>query len=702
MISALARVCVRPDSWPSVWKACLACAKNKRALAIEFATDLLAEGRFFPADDLLGAGASSSSAPLAERQHWFDISLRSSDFESIMDALRTHEHSFKPSPLASSFESYWADSIECGGIGFILSSNLAARNPSPGFFSDDHRMALQANSDAEECSRFARVSVTELCTRSGYVLGCSSSTSVSAVRGGAKVASLIRASELTPGDSIVLCSGFYASDPYDWDAQPCLVPETLEHIARDIVAIWVPEAAVEEPWVGVFASFQPSEACAFVRRLWVYCGRPSGGFVIGNCSPRTAGVLQTVMLGLGLPTNRVRIEEGWNFTICSVGAYESFGSIVAAATEEAAVLAAALRCSSCHASVLPETVVYVSTDKGANIPRCIPHAMLDTGAIGPFNVDRRRLPPRMPKGLVDLSAHVSRQGKIVWGRLAATVHLAARFLDGAYSHRRFGIIAETRRCIGIGITGIAECLIRMRIAYGSIGAYRVLLRIAEFVRYHAMQESMLMAVASGPCPVWKLTSYSDGTWQPPTPIEGAELWGDEVAQSSAAGDDGFPANSLNWDWLRETIAKVGIRNAFVASLSASPAEFGRVLRMPPSSAFMASPLASLWCDREGERRLLPDVEDVLAEWIQQPERLVLAKKIRNRLVYDLPPIPASLLKCGDDVDWVERMAMHAAVQCWFDGPVSLGIAVADSTDLMSAVYCAEKSKLSSLFAHPIQ
>ena len=104
-------------------------------------------------------------------------------------------------------------------------------------------------------------------------------------------------------------------------------------------------------------------------------------------------------------------------------------------------------------------------------------------------------------------ARMVTDGRVDWERLAATVRLAARFLDDVIEVNRFPVpeIEEATRAtrkIGVGVMGLAELLAGLGIPYDSEEAVRLGGRIARLVREEATRASAELAAERGPFPLW--------------------------------------------------------------------------------------------------------------------------------------------------------------------------------------------------------
>jgi ribonucleoside-diphosphate reductase alpha chain len=116
-------------------------------------------------------------------------------------------------------------------------------------------------------------------------------------------------------------------------------------------------------------------------------------------------------------------------------------------------------------------------------------------------------------GSINLSRMIA-NGKINWQKLAATVKIAAHFLDNVIDMNKFplAIIREkTRenRKIGLGVMGFADMLIKLGIPYDSEEALKKAEEIMKFVLKNAEEASKELAQQRGEFPNFKYSIYHE-------------------------------------------------------------------------------------------------------------------------------------------------------------------------------------------------
>src|SRR6266702_3892229 len=117
-------------------------------------------------------------------------------------------------------------------------------------------------------------------------------------------------------------------------------------------------------------------------------------------------------------------------------------------------------------------------------------------------------------GALNLSAFVH-NGQMDWERLAETSKVAMRFLDNVIDANEY-FIEENReaqlgtRRTGLGTMGLADALIKMRVAYGSEASVPVIERIYTTIRDAAYEASTDIAAEKGAFPRFEREKYMQG------------------------------------------------------------------------------------------------------------------------------------------------------------------------------------------------
>ncbi len=110
--------------------------------------------------------------------------------------------------------------------------------------------------------------------------------------------------------------------------------------------------------------------------------------------------------------------------------------------------------------------------------------------------------------------------------------------EAEYSNKR-------HRPIGIGIQGMADTFIQLRMPFDSDEARQLNKEIFETMYYAAVETSMELAIEEGPYETWKGSPISEGIFQ-------FDMWG-------------VTPDSGRWDWeaMREKVKEHGVRNSLL-------------------------------------------------------------------------------------------------------------------------------------------
>ncbi len=118
-------------------------------------------------------------------------------------------------------------------------------------------------------------------------------------------------------------------------------------------------------------------------------------------------------------------------------------------------------------------------------------------------------------GALNLSAFVNDEGQMDWERLAETSKVAMRFLDNVIDANEY-FIEENRqaqlgtRRTGLGTMGLADALIKMKVAYGSEASVPLIERIYTTIRDASYEASADIAVEKGSFPSFDGEKYLQG------------------------------------------------------------------------------------------------------------------------------------------------------------------------------------------------
>lgn len=270
------------------------------------------------------------------------------------------------------------------------------------------------------------------------------------------------------------------------------------------------------------------------------------------------------------------------------------------------------------------------------------------------------------------------QPALDWAGLADTIHDATRFLDDVISVNAFvpavpqlrEAAYRTRR-IGLGIMGLADVLVHLRIPYGDEAAQDLAAQLMEFVRYHAMQASIELARARGPFPAIRGSSYDPEalTWQPPAWPAGLN--------DGPRYDWGRPA--IAWETITAGLRAHGIRNA--AQLTVAPT--GTIATISGVEGYGCEPIFALAYTRyvQDEGQSLP-LRYLSPAFVKALEEAQLDAETQERIFQQVAltgscqaveEIPAALRRVfvvASDISAEGHIRMQAALQAFTDASIS--------------------------------
>ena len=136
--------------------------------------------------------------------------------------------------------------------------------------------------------------------------------------------------------------------------------------------------------------------------------------------------------------------------------------------------------------------------------------------------------------------------------------LIVRALDSLLDYQEYPIPAAyeasmKRRTLGVGVTNFAYYLAKNGVRYSDGSANALTHRTFEAVQYYLLKASTQLAKEQGPCPRFDDTFYAQGKMPIDTYKQDVDGYCTEPLQ-------------LDWDSLRETIIKQGLRNSTLTAL----------------------------------------------------------------------------------------------------------------------------------------
>lgn len=245
-----------------------------------------------------------------------------------------------------------------------------------------------------------------------------------------------------------------------------------------------------------------------------------------------------------------------------------------------------------------------------------------------------------------------------WDGFRQTIMLATRFLDNVIDVNKYPLpeieemTLKTRK-IGLGIMGLGDLLYEMEIPYNSSDGLGFMAKLMEFVNYYSKVASVDLAKERGKFPLYKESFYPDGK----LPIEGPE---------------DKKACNLDWDELKESIIRSGIRN----SQTTTNAPTGSISMIAGASSGI-EPVFSLVFEKEVAIGSFYYVDPVFERSMEREglfdDPFIRQVSERGGTVQGLNYVPPRLKKVfitAMDIDAKDHIKALATLQNWTDSSIS--------------------------------
>jgi ribonucleoside-diphosphate reductase alpha chain len=177
---------------------------------------------------------------------------------------------------------------------------------------------------------------------------------------------------------------------------------------------------------------------------------------------------------------------------------------------------------------------------------------------------------------INLSRHLTADGKWDWDHLASSVRSAITGLDNLIDVTTLPVPEAMHsnhqtRAVGLGIMGLADVLERLNISYESPAAADLIDEIMEFISYHAIETSADLATELGSYPGFDGSGWSQGI----LPIDTIDRLEKDRGSKIEINRD----MHLDWSKLRQKVKK-GMRNAALLAI-APTANIGHIAGTTP-------------------------------------------------------------------------------------------------------------------------
>ncbi|MDZ7924740.1 MAG: ribonucleoside-diphosphate reductase subunit alpha [Marinagarivorans sp.] len=167
-------------------------------------------------------------------------------------------------------------------------------------------------------------------------------------------------------------------------------------------------------------------------------------------------------------------------------------------------------------------------------------------------------------GSINLAQHID-DGKLNKAKLEETINTAVRMLDNVIDINYYSVPAARtsnmrHRPVGMGIMGFQDALYKLKLAYSSNEAVKFADESMELISYHAIAASSQLAVERGSYGTFDGSLWSKGI----LPIDSIQLL---VENRGAKYIEMDTSSTLDWETLRATVKKQGMRNSNVMAIA---------------------------------------------------------------------------------------------------------------------------------------
>jgi ribonucleoside-diphosphate reductase alpha chain len=254
-------------------------------------------------------------------------------------------------------------------------------------------------------------------------------------------------------------------------------------------------------------------------------------------------------------------------------------------------------------------------------------------------------------GSINLSNFVE-NGKFNWERFVAVVKITTHFLDNVIDVNKYPLKAlydasfETRR-IGLGIMGLADAMLKLKIPYNSDRAFALMDKIGEALTFNSMWTSIVLAGERGVFGLYNFSGYKEGN----IPVIAAE--------------------GQEWEELKYAIQKHGIRNSYCTTIAPT----GSISMIADCSSGL-EPIYSLVYTKKVAIGVFNYANPFLEEALKSEglfNEQVLQAIAKNGGVNGLPQLPQwikEVFKSAHDLSWEDHVKVQALWQRWINNGIS--------------------------------
>ena len=288
-------------------------------------------------------------------------------------------------------------------------------------------------------------------------------------------------------------------------------------------------------------------------------------------------------------------------------------------------------------------------------------------------------------GSINLAEHVVANlfGEMIidWGELGCSVESSVMFLNDVIDANAFveavpqlKKAALASRRIGLGIMGLADVLMILGIGYDTAEGRALADNVMEFIRFEAMQTSVILSRTSGKFPAWNQSIYAGK--ESNTILEYRKSIG--LPDTSGESEHGMP--SLDWNTLIASIRDHGLHNACLTTIAPT----GTISTVAGAEGYGCEPVFALGYTRnmkDGDKTIqLPytsqHLQNALADKhvdASETDKILGHVAHTGRLADyqgDLADEIRKTFVTSADIAPEDHVLMQAALQRWVDNSIS--------------------------------
>jgi ribonucleoside-diphosphate reductase alpha chain len=297
---------------------------------------------------------------------------------------------------------------------------------------------------------------------------------------------------------------------------------------------------------------------------------------------------------------------------------------------------------------------------------------------------------------ISLTAHLKEDKTWDWDRLAESSRSAIRQLDNLCDITNTPVPEamnsnQQNRALGLGFMGFTDVIEKLGFSYESEEAYDLIDQLAEFISYHAIDESANLAKKYGSYPQFKGSGWSKGI----LPIDTI----DELAADRKVKVEVNRKTRLDWEKLRAKVKK-GMRNATLMAIAptANIAHIaGTTPGLDPQFAQIFSRATLNGKFLEVNTNLVHDLKN-LGIWDDVKEQILIAQgDVQN--IDAIPQALKDVYKTSFQLSPYSFIEVAARAQKWVDQAISrnMYLETRDIDDMVDIYTAAWKRGLKTTY-----